>query len=228
MTKKIVFLFALLLSFQWVAAQSVSDEQVIKIVMTERERGSDEKTIAQKLLRQGVTPAQLRRIKAKYDQEQEGLGAVDITTIKRNRNASDKNAAVNDRIAGWDTNGTITIEFDLVQKVNFKRAELFYAGAMRDVTVYVSSDGVNYRKGGFFAAQKGEYIKYGLQKKTLELTSSAPDTVKVKLEFAPTPVPGAIEQKEIPKVHSRNALLSQVPWKKANFILAEIELWQAE
>lgn len=97
MTKKIVFLFALLLSFQWVAAQSVSDEQVIKIVITERERGSDEKTIAQKLLRQGATPAQLRRIKAKYDQEQEGLGAVDITTIKRNRNASDKNAAVNDR-----------------------------------------------------------------------------------------------------------------------------------
>ena len=97
MTKKIVFLFALLLSFQWVAAQSVSDDQVIKIVMTEQEKGSDEKTIAQKLLRQGVTPAQLRRIKAKYDQEQEGLGAVDITTIKRNRNASDKNAAVNDR-----------------------------------------------------------------------------------------------------------------------------------
>ena len=97
MTKKIVFLFALLLSYQWVAAQSVSDEQVIKIVMTERERGSDEKTIAQKLLRQGATPAQLRRIKEKYDQEQEGLGAVDITTIKRNRNASDKNAAVNDR-----------------------------------------------------------------------------------------------------------------------------------
>ena len=97
MTKKIVFLFALLLSFQWVAAQSVSDEQVIKIVMAERERGSDEKTIAQKLLRQGVTPAQLRRIKAKYDQEQEGLGAVDVTTIKRNREAYDKNAPVKDR-----------------------------------------------------------------------------------------------------------------------------------
>ena len=97
MTKKIVFLFALLLSFQWVAAQSVSDEQVIKIVMTEREKGSDEKTIAQKLLRQGVTPAQLRRIKAKYDQEQEGLGAVDVTTIKRNRATLDKNAPVKDR-----------------------------------------------------------------------------------------------------------------------------------
>ncbi len=97
MTKKIVFLFALLLSFQWVAAQSISDEQVIKIVMTEKEKGSDEKTIAQKLLRQGVTPAQLRRIKAKFDQEQEGLGAVDVTAIKRNRQAVDKNAPVKDR-----------------------------------------------------------------------------------------------------------------------------------
>lgn len=97
MTKKIVFLIVLFLSFQWVAAQSISDEQVIKIVMTEKEKGSDEKTIAQKLLRQGVTPAQLRRIKAKYDQEQEGLGAVDVTAIKRNRQAVDKNAPVNDR-----------------------------------------------------------------------------------------------------------------------------------
>lgn len=97
MTKKIVFLIVLFLSFQWVAAQSISDEQVIKIVMTEKEKGSDEKTIAQKLLRQGVTPAQLRRIKAKYDQEQEGLGAVDVTAIKRNRQAVDKNAPVKDR-----------------------------------------------------------------------------------------------------------------------------------
>lgn len=97
MTKKIVFLIVLFLSFQWAAAQSISDEQVIKIVMTEKEKGSDEKTIAQKLLRQGVTPAQLRRIKAKYDQEQEGLGALDVTAIKRNRQAVDKNAPVNDR-----------------------------------------------------------------------------------------------------------------------------------
>ena len=97
MTKKIVFLFALLLSFQWMAAQSISDDQVIKIVMAEQEKGSDEKTIAQKLLSQGVTPAQLRRIKAKYEQEQEGLGAVDVTSIKRNRAASAKTGNVKDR-----------------------------------------------------------------------------------------------------------------------------------
>ena len=100
MTKKIVFLFVLLLSFQWVAAQSISDEQVIKIVMTEKGKGRDEKTIAQKLLRQGVTPAQLRRIKAKYEQEQSGMGALDVTTINRSRNKDNvdgKNGAVKTR-----------------------------------------------------------------------------------------------------------------------------------
>lgn len=90
MAKKIFFLFALLLSCQWVAAQSISDEQIIKIVLAEREKGSDEKTIAQKLLRHGVTPAQIRRVKEKYEQEQDGLGAVDVTRINRSR---DVNAA---------------------------------------------------------------------------------------------------------------------------------------
>lgn len=85
MKKTIILFIALLLSFQWVAAQSVSDEQVIKIVMAEKEKGCDEKTIAQKLLRRGVTPAQLRRIKAKYEQEQNGVGAVDVTGVNRNR-----------------------------------------------------------------------------------------------------------------------------------------------
>lgn len=98
MTKKIFLLFALLLSFQWVAAQSISDDEVIKIVMAEREKGRDEKSIAQKLLKQGVTPAQLRRIKAKYEQEQSGMGALDVTTINRNRNnVVGKNGAVKTR-----------------------------------------------------------------------------------------------------------------------------------
>ena len=100
MTKKIFLLFALLLSFQWVAAQSVSDDEVINIVMAEKEKGRDEKSIAQKLLKQGVTPAQLRRIKAKYEQEQSGMGALDVTTINRNRNkdnAGGKNGAVKTR-----------------------------------------------------------------------------------------------------------------------------------
>ena len=85
MRKYIFFVFALLLSFQSAMAQKMTDEQVMKVVMEEKKKGSDEKAIAQKLFLQGVTPAQLRRIKAKYEQEQNGLGAVELSGVKRGR-----------------------------------------------------------------------------------------------------------------------------------------------
>ena len=78
MIKKIIFAIALSFSLQWVTAQTVSDDQVVRIIMAEKERGADEADIARKLLQQGATPAQIRRIKEKYEQEQNGLGAVDI------------------------------------------------------------------------------------------------------------------------------------------------------
>ena len=78
MIRKILFTIALSFSLQWVTAQTVSDDQVVKIIMTEKERGADETEIARKLLQQGATPAQIRRIKEKYEQEQAGLGAVDL------------------------------------------------------------------------------------------------------------------------------------------------------
>ena len=79
MIKKIFFVIALSFSFQWVTAQTVSDEQIIKIVMAEKGRGTDEADIVRKLLQGGATPAQIRRIKEKYEQEQKGLGAVNLT-----------------------------------------------------------------------------------------------------------------------------------------------------
>lgn len=93
MKKHILFLiFALFFSYQYAVAQKLTDEQVTNIVLAEKEKGRDEKTIAQKLLRQGVTPAQLRRIKAKYEQEHNGLGAVDVSGFNRSRtdNGKDK------------------------------------------------------------------------------------------------------------------------------------------
>lgn len=96
MMKKIFLMLALSLPLQWVAAQTISDDQVVKIIMAEKERGSDETTIAQKLLKQGATPAQIRRIKEKYEREQAGLGAVDLTgegeKNKRLRNGAEKDA----------------------------------------------------------------------------------------------------------------------------------------
>ena len=79
-----------LFSLECVMAQRLSDDEVVEIVFEEREKGRDEKTIAQKLLRMGVTPDQLRRIKAKYEKEQENLGAVDISGIRRGRDKKDK------------------------------------------------------------------------------------------------------------------------------------------
>ncbi|MBQ5644425.1 MAG: polysaccharide biosynthesis/export family protein, partial [Bacteroidaceae bacterium] len=94
MIKKIFFIVALSFSFQWVTAQTVSDEQVVKMIMTEKERGATETEIARKLLQSGATPAQIRRIKGKYEQEQKGLGAVDLTGKEekdKSRLRTDKN-----------------------------------------------------------------------------------------------------------------------------------------
>ena len=49
------------------------------MIMAEKERGANETEIARKLLMNGATPAQIRRIKEKYEQEQKGLGALDLT-----------------------------------------------------------------------------------------------------------------------------------------------------
>ena len=94
MIKKIFFVVALSFSLQWVTAQTVSDEQVVKIILAEKERGTEEADIARKLLQSGATPAQIRRVKEKYEQEQNGLGAVDLTGkgVKNNRLRNGKDA----------------------------------------------------------------------------------------------------------------------------------------
>lgn len=94
MIKKIFFVVALSFSFQWVTAQTVSDEQVVKMILAEQERGAEEADIARKLLQSGATPSQIRRVKEKYEQEQNGLGAVDLTGkgAKNNRMRDGKDA----------------------------------------------------------------------------------------------------------------------------------------
>ena len=76
MIKRVLLFVALSFSFMMVAAQTVSDDQVVKMIMAEKKSGSDEAAIAQKLLSKGVTPAQLRRIKEKYEHQDKGLGSL--------------------------------------------------------------------------------------------------------------------------------------------------------
>ena len=62
-----------------VFGQSMTDEQVVRFVKQEVEKGTDQQTIVTKLLQKGVSADQMRRIKKKYDAEQNQLGAVDLT-----------------------------------------------------------------------------------------------------------------------------------------------------
>ena len=63
-------------------AQSMSDEQVIDFVKQEQSKGSNQQQIVTKLLQKGVTTEQLRRIRKKYEAEQNNMGASDLTGQK--------------------------------------------------------------------------------------------------------------------------------------------------
>ena len=78
--KKLLFVLGLsLASCPAAFAQSMSDEQVIQYVKREQERGATQQQIVTRLLQRGVTTDQLRRIRKKYEAEQQNLGASDLT-----------------------------------------------------------------------------------------------------------------------------------------------------
>ena len=70
-------------------AQTMTDAQVIKFVTEQQARGSDQATIASKLLQRGVTMQQMQRIRKNMKAEKNQLGAVDLngqnTTVTQSR-----------------------------------------------------------------------------------------------------------------------------------------------
>ena len=72
----IIFTFAAVVP---AAAQSMSDQQLVRYVLQEKEKGTDQQTIVQNLLKRGVTAEQLRRVRKKVEAEQKQLGASDLT-----------------------------------------------------------------------------------------------------------------------------------------------------
>src|SRR5574344_240910 len=79
LAKKFVFILGLFLSALPAFSQSMTDEQVVRFVQQEQEKGSTQQQIVTKLLQKGVTTEQLRRIRKKYEAEQQNLGASDLT-----------------------------------------------------------------------------------------------------------------------------------------------------
>ncbi len=93
----ILFFVVLFMGTSTVYAQSMSDDQVVQFVQEEMEKGSNQQTILSKLLKKGVTPEQLRRIRKKVEAEKSQLGAVDLTgktaTQQTNRLRTNKEKA---------------------------------------------------------------------------------------------------------------------------------------
>ena len=84
MVKKIFLLLSCVFCFQLAIAQTMSDEQIMDFVLTEQGKGSDQRTIATKLLQKGVSHERIRDIKTKYDAEKSLMGASDLVGNKKN------------------------------------------------------------------------------------------------------------------------------------------------
>lgn len=79
LVRKFLFLFSFIYVCLPVFSQSMTDEQVMRFVQQEKDKGSTQQQIVSKLLQRGVTVAQLREIRKKYEAEQTNLGASDLT-----------------------------------------------------------------------------------------------------------------------------------------------------
>jgi len=60
-------------------SQSMSDDQIISFVQKEQAKGTSQQGIVTKLMQKGVTAEQLRKLRKKYEAQQNQLGAVDLT-----------------------------------------------------------------------------------------------------------------------------------------------------
>ena len=90
MAKRILLACLACLCFQFMSAQSMSDDQVVKYVMEQQEKGKDQQTIVSQLLQKGVTVDQLRRIREKYEAEGKQPGALDLTGKSQAKGSSSR------------------------------------------------------------------------------------------------------------------------------------------
>lgn len=88
MLRSLLFALMVLVVPQIVFAQSMSDDKVIQFVLEQQEKGKNQQEIVSQLLKKGVTAEQLRRVRKKYEAQQEQLGAVDLTGKDANKSQS--------------------------------------------------------------------------------------------------------------------------------------------
>lgn len=90
MAKRILLACLACFWLQFVYSQSMSDEQVVRYVKEQQERGRNQQSIVSQLLQKGVTVEQLRRIRKKYEAEQTQPGAVDLTGTSKGKSGTSR------------------------------------------------------------------------------------------------------------------------------------------
>lgn len=84
------------------AQSTMSDEQVVEFVIKENEAGTSQEQIYAKLLKKGVTPDQIKRIRSKYDKQKNGdvIGSRDIVGESGDKRLRKKNTTQKGRKDG--------------------------------------------------------------------------------------------------------------------------------
>lgn len=134
MNRIIIYVILIVISITSAYAQStMTDEQVMKLVMKEHKAGTSQAQIVTKLMQQGVDISQIRRVKQKYERQakEQGLGVVaDKTAVAgtnrmRTNNGEEKqlrDSKTNYRIQ--DTRNTIRTYTETDEEFLLMQAEL--------------------------------------------------------------------------------------------------------
>ena len=103
MKKYILFLFLMLIATGGFAQSTMSDTQVLQMIMKEHNSGSSQAQIVTKLMQSGVDISQIRRVRSMYERMQSGSGLGTTSTKSatdnrtRSRAASTKNMTAKQR-----------------------------------------------------------------------------------------------------------------------------------
>ena len=201
MKKSIVFFLMLLCSIVSAYAQSsMSDDQVIKFVLKEQEKGTKQQDIAVKLVQRGVTTEQMQRVRKKAERlkNKQGLGTTEgalfnkeeVTRLRKTKSEENINDVITHLMA--DTarieQSRIIFGHDL-----FQSKDLTFEPAMNIATPnnYVIGAGDNI------------FVDiYGASQKTAECIVS-PDGYIVIEEFGPVQVAGLTVEQANKRVRSK-------------------------
>lgn len=98
MKKYIVAMCMLAIGMGSYAQSPMTDQQVMEFIITENQKGTSQNQIVTKLIQNGVSIDQIRRIKNKYERESkdQGLGVKNITTQSKPNDRTRKNNAETD------------------------------------------------------------------------------------------------------------------------------------